>query len=356
MCTLTLWHSYNNEETRVFNALVADFEKAHPQIKIKAERVPFDGLLPKLTSAAIAHRTPDIARVDIGHVARLAWGHVISPLNQLRAEETVGAMLPIAAKVASVKTPRDKVAQLYAIPDQLTTVALYYNKKILAELQVTPPKTLGDLHRIGKIFRERGKSHKALGINASLWWAMPWLFLYNARVMNDTLDRCLLNSGESIAAIEALRTLYTEGTEGGAWLSGAINPDQGFLTGRYAMILSGPWNLKTFQKIPFGVRLVPAHGKKISASNIGGSAMVVFAASPRKSEAYQFLSYLVSEPVQKKWIQETGQLSVNARANQSLEHTFSPELKTFLRQLEFAEPRPQLPGYDTLETIVAPYL
>lgn len=50
--TLSLWHSYNNDETRVFNEIIADYQKQNPHIKIVAERVPFDGLLPKLTSAA----------------------------------------------------------------------------------------------------------------------------------------------------------------------------------------------------------------------------------------------------------------------------------------------------------------
>ena len=94
--TLTLWHSYNNEETRVFNELLADYQKQNPQIKIVAERVPFDGLLPKLTSAAIANRTPDIARVDIGHIPRLAWGKAIEPLDHFGAEKLLQGMHRIA--------------------------------------------------------------------------------------------------------------------------------------------------------------------------------------------------------------------------------------------------------------------
>ncbi len=353
---LTLWHSYNNDETRVFNEIIADYQKQNPHIKIVAERVPFDGLLPKLTSAAIAHRTPDIARVDIGHIPRLAWGKAIEPLGPYGAEKLTQGMHRIARPVASVLMPGKSASEIFAIPDQLTTVALYYNKQLLSEASVKVPRTLGELRAIGKKFQQRDKSAKALAINSSLWWIMPWLFLHNAQILSPALDRCLLSSAEAVATLEYLRSLYTEGVEGGAWLSGAINPDQGFMTGRYAMILSGPWNLQTFKNIPFGVALVPGQGALRSASNIGGSAMVVFTQSKEKQESYQLLEYLVSETVQKKWIQGTGQLSVNTAANRAMANLLSAELKVFGVQLDYAGARPALPGYDALETIVAPYL
>lgn len=354
--TLSLWHSYNNDETRVFNEIIADYQKQNPHIKIVAERVPFDGLLPKLTSAAIAHRTPDIARVDIGHIPRLAWGKAIEPLDAFGAEKLTQGMHRIARPVASVLMPGKTASEIFAIPDQLTTVALYYNKDLMAAAGVAVPRTLSELKAIGKKFSARGKSSKALAINASLWWVMPWLFLHGAQVLSPQLDRCLLSSAEAVATLEFLRGLYTDGVEAGAWLSGAINPDQGFMTGRYAMILSGPWNLQTFGKINFGVSLVPGNGDVKSASNIGGSAMVVFAASREKQESYRLLEYLVSEPVQKKWIQGTGQLSVNTAANRAMAASLSKDLKVFLEQLDYAGARPALPGYDALESIVAPYL
>lgn len=354
--TLTLWHTYNNDETRVFNEILADYQKQNPQVKIIAERVPFDGLLPKLTSAAIAHKTPDIARVDLGHIPRLAWGKVIEPLDRFGADAVLAGLHRIAAGVTRVQIPGRTRAEIFAIPDQLTTVALYYNKKLLAELGSTPPRTLQELYSMGKLLRDRGKTHKAFAMNASLWWMMPWLFLHHARILSDNLERCLLSAPESVSALEYLRSLYTSGTEAGAWISGAVNPDQGFITGRYAMILSGPWNLQQFRTVPFGVALIPGNGALRSASNIGGSAMVVFARSKEKEESFRLLQYLVSETAQKKWIAGTGQLSVNLAANRALAAKLSPELKVFLAQLDYAGVRPQLPGYDTLETIVAPYL
>lgn len=354
--TLTLWHSYNNEETRVFNELLADYQKQNPHIRIVAERVPFDGLLPKLISAAIARSTPDIARVDIGHIPRLAWGKAIEPLDRFGADAVIAGMHRVAAAVARVRPPGAAQPQIFAIPDQLTTVALYYNKQLLAEAGLRVPQNLGELLQMGARLQKKGSSYKAFGMNASLWWLMPWLFLHNAQILSPDLEHCLLDEEPAVAALSYLRQLYSSGTEAGAWLSGAINPEQGFTTRRYAMILSGPWNLQTFRTIPFGVALVPGNGRLRSASNIGGSAMVVFARSELKEESYRLLQYLVSESAQKQWIAGTGQLSVNVSANRAMAAKLSAELRVFQEQLNYAVMRPQLPGYDALETIAAPYL
>lgn len=354
--TLTLWHSYNNEETRVFNSILADYQQRNPHIRIVAERVPFEGLLPKLITAAIAHKTPDIARVDLGHIARLAWGKAIIPLDRFGAEESLNSLQPIAAEIARVHVPGKNQAEIYAIPDQLTTVALYYNRKLLADAGINPPTTMEELRSLGPWLQKRRKTYRAFAMNASLWWMMPWLFLHGASILSPNLDRCTLASAEGVRTLEFLRELYREGTEAGAWLAGAVNPDQGFVTGRYAMILSGPWNLQTFRSVPFGVSLVPGNRQRRSASNIGGSAMVVFSQSHEQEEAYRLIRYLVSEEAQKKWITGTGQLSVNRAANRAMAAQFTPELRVFLEQLQYAGPRPQLPGYDSLESIAAPYL
>lgn len=72
---ILIWQSYNNEENSVFSEIVNDYMRK-TGLSIKIERVPFDGFLSKLITSAIAKRTPDITRVDIGHLARLAAGKI----------------------------------------------------------------------------------------------------------------------------------------------------------------------------------------------------------------------------------------------------------------------------------------
>ena len=74
-------------------------------------------------------------------------------------------------------------------------------------------------------------------------------------------------------------------------------PEQGFINGKYAMILTGPWNLKRFEGIDFDVSLVPADPAGTS-SNVGGSNMVVFRSSEHADVALDFLRWFTSRDTQ----------------------------------------------------------
>jgi multiple sugar transport system substrate-binding protein len=145
-------------------------------------------------------------------------------------------------------------------------------------------------------------------------------------------------------------SLYREhGIEAGAWQTGAINPEQGFLNGKYAMILSGPWNLKRFEGIDFGVSLVPA-GPAGTSSNVGGSNMVVFRSSKRADLALDFLRWFTSKETQARWARDLGQIPVNREAfEEAAAASAGTPLGVFLEQLRTARPLAQVPKMDQIE-------
>src|SRR5690348_7792019 len=60
--TLTLWHNYGTEgNAPATNALVAAFEKANPNIKIKVVSQPAANYFALLQSSSISHSGPDLA-------------------------------------------------------------------------------------------------------------------------------------------------------------------------------------------------------------------------------------------------------------------------------------------------------
>jgi ABC-type glycerol-3-phosphate transport system substrate-binding protein len=85
---VVIWASYTNEEMVVFREIVAGYQKTLPagSPEFVVEQVPFSGLLSKIITAAIARKTPDICRVDVGHVARLAYGGIAEPLDSYQVE------------------------------------------------------------------------------------------------------------------------------------------------------------------------------------------------------------------------------------------------------------------------------
>lgn len=358
---LVIWESYTNDEHAVFLELVALYRRMagvdSPAIDV--QRLPDDGLLPKLITAAIAHETPDLCRVNVGSVSRLAYGGLAMPLDDFGVRAQLDELLPVvaASNTVTLVEPKSGVvtSHVYGVSDQLTCVALYYNKDLFAAAGISaPPRTLDELVSYAQRLTDRPAGRYGLALNHTLWWDLPFLYLFDADVVTPDNMHARLGEDNARRALEFLHRLSADGIEAGAWRAGAINPDQGFVNGRYAMVVSGPWNLQTYKGVNFGVALLPGQAKNTSATNIGGTSMVVLRNSRHQAAAYAFLRFLTSYEAQRVWSERTGQFSVNRRVNAERAPHLTPAMRTFVEQLTYARARPRLPNYDRLENIVNP--
>jgi multiple sugar transport system substrate-binding protein len=373
---ITVWETYNAEEHTVFERLARDFEREHlektgKRVAVRLERVPYEGLLPKLKYAAITHTTPDVCRVDNAWVLTLAYGKAIVPLDTL---ESFGGTIDdaatqyVSAAIATniVEAPDEAgvwTRHLYGLPDQTNCVALFYNKALFREAAprlraagLDPeraPKTWDEFVRYAQVLTVPEKRQFGFGMFATLWWMMPFLNTYGAEFAKRSADGTLACGFADPAAVEAFEfvvSLYQQHrVEAGAWQTGAINPEQGFINGKYAMILTGPWNLKRFEGIDFGVALVPA-GPKGTSSNVGGSNMVVFRSSQHADLALEYLRWFTSRETQLRWSRELGQIPVNREAFEEVAKAAEgTHLGVFLEQLRTARPLTQVPKMDQIE-------
>jgi len=373
---ITVWETYNAEEHAVFDVLAREFEREKlaatgKRVSVRLERVPYEGLLPKLKYAAITHTTPDVCRVDNAWVLTLAYGKAIVPLDTLPSfTGTIDDMERqyVAAALATnvVEAPDDAGTwnrHLYGLPDQTNCVALFYNKALfresaprLREAGLDPgraPATWDEFVRYAQVLTIPEKRQFGFGMFATLWWMMPFLNTYGASFTKRLDDGRLACGFGDPAAREAFKfvvSLYRDyKIEAGAWQTGAINPEQGFINGKYAMILSGPWNLKRFEGIDFGVAVVPS-GPSGTSSNVGGSNMVVFRSSQHADLAVEFLRWFTSRETQLRWSRELGQIPVNREAFEEVARSASgTHLGVFLEQLRTARPLSQVPKMDQIE-------
>lgn len=380
---LTVWVSYNPQEYEVFKTIATEFEqkyfKEHQRtLSLNLQRIPFDGLMPRLKYACMAQATPDICRVDNAWPLSLAYGQALVELDTLPnfnntldniSKEYVSAA--IQSNIIDVKGADGQWQRhLYGIPDQTNCVALFWNKELFRqsanELRAAglepdrAPKSWEEFIKYAQVLTIADKKQYGFGMFNSLWWSMPFFNTFGAQFIkkdNNGKFYCALNEQAGQDALQFMTDLYKKhGVEAGAWRAGAINPEQGFLNGKYAMILSGPWNLKRFSNIDFGVSLVPA-GPGGTSSNVGGQNLAVFRTCKNPEAAYDFLRYFSSEDVQVRWSQELGQIPVNLKAFDKIDLSQRPQLAVFMEQMKSARPSPKIPKFDVLEEkVMAPAL
>ncbi len=380
---LTIWITYNPQEYDVFKQIAQDFQteynKKHGKnLHLNLQRIPYDGLMPRLKYACLANATPDICRIDNAWPLTLAYGKSIIALDTLPSfnttiDELAQEYVPAAIASNIVETKADNATwekHLYGIPDQTNCVALFWNKELFrqsaTELRAAgldpdrAPRDWEEFVKYAQILTIKDKKQYGFGMFNSLWWSMPFFNTFGTEfVRKDANGKyiCTLDEQPAQQALQFMTDLYLKyGVEAGAWRTGSINPEQGFLNGKYAMILSGPWNLKRFSNIDFGVSLVPA-GPAGTSSNVGGQNLVVFRTCKNPAAALEFLRYFSSEPVQIRWSESLGQIPVNIKAFDKINLSERPQLAVFMEQLKTAKATPKIPRMDVLEEkVVGPAL
>ncbi len=350
---LKVWETYNSEERPVFLSLVEEFEKQHPGIKIEAVNIPFDGLEPKILTALATQTAPDIARVDVAFLPKLAIRGALYALDQFRVESIKSELRPVALSSCIVD------GKTYGIPDQVNGLCLFYNKELFREAGLDPnkpPSSWDEFIDYAKKLTNKEKGVYGFGMKNSLWWTLPFIYSFGGDLLTPDNKHCALTSDEAIAGFQFKVDLYAKyRVEGGAWRSGGIRDDMGFQSQVYAMIFNGPWAVKGLERsgIDFGVALIPK-GPKGYATNVGGNNMVVFSTSKHPKEAAQFLMFIASKDSQAKWANSLGQVPVNMLADGLIDFSRHPYLKIFMEQMKYAKPRPPIASYPEIENDVNP--
>jgi ABC-type glycerol-3-phosphate transport system substrate-binding protein len=351
--TLTIWQTYNDEEYPVFKEIVESFKSSHEGITIDVVRLPFAGAEPKIQTALTTRTEPDIARVDVSFLAKLASKNALLDLGPYVSSEFRDEILPVALSSCYYN------GSLWGLPDQTNGLCLFYNKELFRGAGLDPdrpPATWDELISYGKKLTNKDEGVFGIGLGNSLWWTLPFFYTYGAEFLSEDGTHCVLNSPKGVAAFQLKVDLYQKyGIEGGAWRAGGIVHDLGFQNGRYAMILNGPWAVESLKRtgIDFGVGLVP-EGPAGSSTNVGGNDLVVFRSCKQPELAAEFLKFVASEETQRMWATRLGQIPVNVKAADAITSEEHPYLAVFVEQMKTAIPRPQVTNYPEIENLMNP--
>jgi len=351
--TLTYWQTYNDDENALFAELIEEYQATHPGVTIQTTRLPFMGAEPKILTALATRTTPDIARVDGSFVPKLATRNALMNLDEIGPGDIKQDLHPVALSSCLVG------GVTYALPEQVNGLCLFYNKDLFRRAGLdpeVPPETWDEFIAMGKKLTDQEAGVFGFGMRNSLWWTFPFFNTYGAHFLNEDGTRCVLNGPQGVEAFQLKVDLYRKyKIEGGGWRAGGVRDDMGFQNGKYAMIFSGPWAVKTLQaaEIDFGVGLIP-RGPVGTSTNVGGNDLVIFRSCQIPRAALEFLTFMASEQVQTRWANRLGQIPVNIRAEKHLDFGKHPYLKVFVEQMKTAIPRPSIADYDELENIMNP--
>lgn len=377
---LVFWHTYNDDEEIVLKEIIKKWENlpGNASYTVRPVRIPFEGHKEKIRTAVTVGQAPDMARVDWSFVCEMARKNAAADLSELHFDEIASKYLSGPLKSCYVD------GKYYGIPDQSNCVALFYNRAILRELgiKLDPQYTRneaekyipkkweeffvknqnGDYLKVQAFTRYDDKRQKMtypFAMNNTVWWNLPFFHAYGVKVISDDGKHSEIDSEAAVNCLYDMKRLVDLEVEGKGWRAGN-DPERGFVNGQYAMVFMGPWNLAKFDEmekrgqLDYGIALIPGSEKIRTASNVGGTDVVVLKPGKSKEKiekCYDFLKFFTNGENQKYWCETLRQIPINKEANVKFE---SEKLNMFIDQLKYSGANPVVKDFSLMEDLINP--
>jgi multiple sugar transport system substrate-binding protein len=247
--------------------------------------------------------------------------------------------------------------KLYGLPLTVDARALFYNKKLLAEAGLQPPTTWDELEAAAaKLTKWNGDKLEVAGFSmADLGLFNMYLQQAGGTMLTED-GKTNFNNEQGKQVLEFWdRMMNKDKVYKVGFELGLGEGQDAFVTGKVAMLYSGPWMLSTYNKygkdLEYGVVPPPAGPNGDKGSVMGGFGLVIPEGSKHHDEAWEFIKWWTANKDNALLWAKT---SLNLPGfKPSMEDPFfkdDPLWKPFMETLEFAKVRPSHPGYSVMET------
>ena len=351
--TINFWHHYSAqsaENETLMNDLIPRFESENPGIKVNAVSHEWAELHDKILVSASSQSLPDVARLDIAWLPEFQQMGVLVALDQEMPDfaEVAGALLDSALSTANIG------GSYYALPLNTNSKILFYNTAMLEAAGVEVPTTMDEwVEAVRKLSGTNANGQQIWGWNEpalSGWNICPFIWSFGGSLTNEeqTVATGYINSPETVKAVETFAMLVQEGALTG-FNSGDIPMTDGFGTGRYAMMLEGPWKTAelagAYPDVAYGTAYMPA-GEGGSISVLGGEDIAMFNTANREA-AWKFMQFMTGEYAETA-MAKCGQIPVNKAALES-DTVKNADYAPFIQAIETAKARPTVAAWSEMD-------
>lgn len=295
---LTLWTGFTGGDRGAYEALIEQFNDTHDDVQVTMEVQPWDTIAQKLPSAWATGQGPDLAtpNFDPNVVAKYL------ETDSLLALDDVGdtnLLVPAAIDAFTVD------GSLYAVPANVATLQLYYNKALFAAAGIDgPPTTVEEFRADARALTGNGVFGLSVADHETIqmWPILQWL---DGGDIVDADGCSVLDSPANIESLTSWAGLVQAGVAP-VGLTGAES-DALFSAGQAAMQLNGPWAAAGYLDagIDLGVAAVPTgvDGDVTLGSTV---PLAVSARTEHPEEAQLFLEWWTGQDAQREFSLASG--------------------------------------------------
>lgn len=355
--TINFWHHYSAqsaENDTLMNVLIPAFESENPGIKVNAVSHEWADLHEKILINAKADTLPDVARLDSAWIPEFQKMGILVPLDEEIAgfSDVSGGLLESAMSTAQIG------GHSYGLALNTNTKILFYNQKALEDAGLSVPSDMDEfVEAVKQLSGSNKNGQQVWGYDEPAlagWNLCPFIWSCGGELTSPDQKTATgyINSPETVATVQLLADLYGEGCITG-WNSGDIPMTDGFGTGRYMMLLEGPWKIAEMQgaypDFAYGTAPMPA-GKGGSVSVLGGEDISMFR-SANQDAAWKFMEFMTF-PYAQEEMAKCGQIPVNKEALES-DTVKKADFAPFIEAIKTAKSRPTVASWSEIDSELA---
>ena len=317
--TLVVWDQfYRDVESQVMETLNAEFEAAHPGVKIERVVKTLDDLKVTLKLALAEEDGPDVAQVNQGRsdMGAMVEAGLLLPLNDYATQYNWGERFSSSVASRNSFTEDGKIfgqGNLYGVSPTAEVVGVYYNKTIFDANGWTVPTTFDEFETLLATIKAAGVTPISFGSldgwNAIHEFSAVQHLLVTPEYINDFVYGVNNVSFDIPENQEAARIMqdwvdkgyFTDGFPG----IGYDDSNKAFKAGQGAMTITGSWltgELLTDTDQQFGFFLLPANpGHTRMAIGGVGVPFSIRKTTAQPDLAAEYLDWMISPRAAELW-------------------------------------------------------
>lgn len=302
--SISIWDA--NQEPGI-NEILADFTE-ETGIKTKLTVVKWDEYWTMLEAGAQGGSLPDVFWMHSNESERYMSNDMLLDLTDKIAESDVIDPANYPEDIWGLYTHEDKY---YAVPKDIDTIALWYNKTMFDDAQLEYPTadwTWDDMFEAAKKLTKDDGTQYGLALRNDNNQAGYYNMIYDngGSVINDDKTKSGWDDPKTIEAMEQVEELIKAEVMPSIETMSENGEDVLFQSGKVAMVLQGSWMLAAYRDNEYtaehcDVVELPKSattGRRVSIYN--GLGWAAAANGSNTENAWKLIEYLGSEAAQKK--------------------------------------------------------
>lgn len=288
--TLTYWGLWEPEN--VVSSVISDYQKSHPNVTINYSRQSYKDYRERLQSALARNDGPDIFRWHNTWLPMLKKDLATAPQDISQSLNITNNYYPVVADNIKVDN------QVYGVPLEFDSLALFYNTKMFKQGNKVPPTTWEDLRKTALDLTVRDTKGEIQVAGVALGTTN------NVDNFSDILGLMMLQNNADLSKLsgslaeDALKFYTLFFTTDKVWDKALPNSTYAFAQEKVAMFFAPSWRAFDIKQINPNLEFKTVPVPQLPETKVAWATYWVDGVSSKSKNtqaAWEFLNYLSSK-------------------------------------------------------------